>query len=271
MVIDISLLSQPENVFWLALGIIVVAIVILTVVERRMKKKIAEEKEMMKNSLKWRISVLKKEKVPENFLIGLDGLVKEFFWKKLGMIREVSYSDARNFFEKKRNTIGVNFCEEMEKELYSGQKVDKKKLELLVNEFERLIKKYDKSQVKKSRKLRVTEWFDKVEDIAKEKFNSGAKTIKKWKMKEKVGKIEEETKKAFEFLADSSKKTGRRFVPFIKEKIKVGKIKYPKTEPIIYESIKSIDDLDRIAKKLEEKKLLLLLKGHRAGESHGLI
>ena len=268
---DISLLSQPENVFWLALGIIVVAIVILTIVERRMKRKISEEKEMMKNSLRRRISLLKKEKVPENFLAGLDGLVKEFFWRKLGMVRGVSYSDARNFFEKKRNAIGVSFCEEMEKELYSGQRADKKKLELLVNEFEKLVKKYDKSQVEKSRKLKVSDWFDKVEDIAKEKFASSAETIRTWRMKEKVGKIEGETKRAFEFLADSSKKTGKRFVPFVKEKIKIRKIKYPKMEPIIYESIKSVDDLDRIAKKLEEKKILLLLKGHRAGESHGLV
>lgn len=226
-----KILFEPAFIFALTFVVVIIAIIILTVIERRLKKKLEVEKqkaEFFQN----KIMILKHAAgTPERLLLLLDALARDFFYEEFRTPKELTGSE-RMFYFQKRNQKIARFYEEMQKALYAGENVDKRKALALIEQFESLVEEKRAAAQKR--------------DSLKESLNPP------WPLSIFVKKHNSpRTKPTLTETAD-------RLIPnqFVKQKIPIKTKTYPSPEPHHYKYIQNIDDLERIKTKIHSRKNL---------------
>lgn len=276
MAINVSLTS-PGVIFFVVLIVIVAAIIFLTSFERKLKRKITGRmsgKNFFDDKLK---ALRKKEGEPQEFLIELDALARDFFSIKFGVDRESKYSELISFFRERKNTGAAEFCERIQEEFYAGENLSKDSLNFLFENLEFLImeekKLGNKKEVAREQTVRAEEEKE-VDDKEKERVEKKGvdKGIVKYLsegsqrgfslnlLRKKLvenGFSEHEINKAIEHLNLHLEEKPKEVpevldIPVIARKRNV-KIKTYDREPKSHKRIGSLDDFTRIKAKLKER------------------
>lgn len=117
----------------IVLFISVAAVLIMNWVNKKLHERIRETRERYLAYLK-EIEGLKKDNPKRQDLENLNNFARNFFKKRFGLNRSLTYLELANEFRKRGNIKAVYFSKEMSDVLYSGEKVSSvriKKLTLL--------------------------------------------------------------------------------------------------------------------------------------------
>jgi len=139
MAASVSSFFTPGVVFLMALVVAVAAIVVLIFVERRLSKKVNVKKEAEETYFQREIRTVRAQQDPKKSLTELDRVARDFFEEKHGVSKDVSYSDLLISFQKSGKDQVVDFCKGMQEILYSGEKLNEKKLKHLQKSLETFI------------------------------------------------------------------------------------------------------------------------------------
>jgi len=140
---SISTLLTPLPVFLITLVIVIVSVITLKLVEKRLKRKLSF-KEGEKITFNDKVNSLNELKNnPQEFLISLDKISREFFHEAFSTDTERNYSNLIETFKKRGNDKAAHFCEMMQKAIYSGERIDKKKSGSMLKSFNSLMDFYD--------------------------------------------------------------------------------------------------------------------------------
>lgn len=140
---ELATLWSPWIIFGVASIVVVIAIITLTIVENILDKKIRRKKEWEEKFFREKIEYLKnREGRPEQFLVAFNEIVLEVFKETLGLGRDIMYEEASALFKKRGDLRASKFAEKIQTMLYSGEKIDKEKLDSLLNELVFLISKF---------------------------------------------------------------------------------------------------------------------------------
>lgn len=140
---ELAALWSPWIIFGVASIVVVGVIIVLTIVEKVLDKKIRRQKEEEERFFREKIEYLKsKESKPELFLVSFNEIVLEVFREALGLSRDIRYEEAVLLFKKRGNVRAARFANRVQMILYSGEKVDKAKLDALLKELIALINEF---------------------------------------------------------------------------------------------------------------------------------
>jgi hypothetical protein len=200
---------------------------------------------------------------PETILEILDVISRDFFKKKFHIKKSTEYSDLIEFFTEKNAPQIINFCRRMNEALYSGRTLTAGNINDLIADLEAIISKEDKKSngYETKRDLKFYSLVDKLS-----LFDS---------KKEKAAKEEYLGKKTKEIITSKLIKRKESIQPQ-KMEIPIGEDNYdnpeaqntalslinteedvennPEIEPEEDKLIESIDDLDRIKEKIQQRK-----------------
>ena len=142
MVNILEFLESRIVILTIALIVLIIIIITLFLIQKKLKKKIdSKEKEVEKEStLIKEIEVLKSSKEnPENNLKKLNSLARNFLEDELKIKKSQDYGEIITTLKQKNKPNIINFCQKMLEALYSGEKTDKRKVDILINNLEKLI------------------------------------------------------------------------------------------------------------------------------------
>ncbi|MBI2452391.1 hypothetical protein HYV50_04935 [Candidatus Pacearchaeota archaeon] len=141
--VEVNAILTPGAIFLGALIVVLIAIITLTMIERKLSKRIGLKKEEQENFFKIQIEYIKNIQHPQQFLFSLDDLARQFFTEKFGIEKQMKYSDM---IEKLQDKRAVEFCERMQEALYSGETLDRDKLNYLLENIESMIEEEEKKK-----------------------------------------------------------------------------------------------------------------------------
>ncbi|MDO8460243.1 MAG: hypothetical protein Q7S74_03985 [Nanoarchaeota archaeon] len=198
MVLDIAIFSGPWITFWVSLAVACAAIIILKLIERRLKNKLEEKRREKGKFFHNELEAIHKNKNKENAINLLDINARQFFIQAYGLSKSLSYTERIDKLSKTDRLevkSAITFCDHLQEAMYSGQKIDIRKINNLINEFEGVIQVYRKTVVKsfreeKHKKIRVGNEILNLENNVKEGFSELPKVINEFKME--VRKISKE-------------------------------------------------------------------------------
>jgi uncharacterized protein Smg (DUF494 family) len=180
MVLEKSVFFTPWMIFLFAIFIVGAAIIALTVVEKRLNKKLVQKKQE-ENSYVNRIrKTLQMEKNPQQSIFVIDEIAREFIAETFQIDPATKYSGLIEEFKKKNNEEAVRFCERMQEALYSGEKLDDKRIEFLSGNLVFLINNEEKKEAEIRKLAKSNRLFGKIleeKEIAKRDFNVGKTSL----------------------------------------------------------------------------------------------
>lgn len=183
MVLGISILLTPWVVFLAAILLVGIAIVVLTIIERRLNRRLVLRKQEEESSIDKKLRYLPRiEEDPKKFLKYLDEIAREFFEEHFQIGSREKYSDLIGLFEERKEPHIAKFCSNMQEVLYSGERLDKEKLEFLSRNLKFLVGRERKIRPMKE-KVREKEREELIRDKIEKKIRD---ILKKEKGKEKV-------------------------------------------------------------------------------------
>ncbi len=143
MALNISSFLTPKIIL-LGVFSLILLIVIITLffVNRKLKKKVNikelvdEEEDFLKKNLN---ELKNSNKPPEILLNSIDLFARNFFLENFKLDSNLDYSEMiRIFKEKKKDRLAI-FCKKMLEILYSGERINKDKIKILLDELENII------------------------------------------------------------------------------------------------------------------------------------
>ena len=168
MVLEASSFLTPWTIFIGALIVVVTAIIVLTLVERGLSRRINEKKVEEETYFQRRAGSLKSMNGDTKLLLNsIDGLAREFFADRFGVNRNAEYSELFLEFQKMGRKDIVDFCENIQEALYSGEIVSEKKLQPLIGELEFLIRDEAKERAEKDAQKSKIGFLGKEIDVTK--------------------------------------------------------------------------------------------------------
>lgn len=152
MVIDLSFISEENFLFWSIIFSCIFLVISLSLIERKLSKKLEVEKDKVR-VFQEKISALKKaNEKPEQLFFLLDELAKDFFRETYNLDMSLPYYERINLFSKTGNVYAKKFCEIMEEAMYSGEAMSQSKIQFLLKSFENYVEEEKKSLALKSTK-----------------------------------------------------------------------------------------------------------------------
>lgn len=197
---------------------------------------------------------------PETSLEILDALAQDFFRKRFHIKKNFEYSELVDFFREKNNLPASDFCRHMMESLYSGEEITQEKINDLLTDLEVIMDKddptrateaYHKSKLgsiidslnifenEKERQAKDVYVGAKTKKIIKSRILENKKVLAPQKKKVEIAKEESNIKK-------ESMNSALTFIQPSDSKIE--------EEPEEDKNIGSIDDLDRIKSKIQQRK-----------------
>lgn len=181
-----------------AVVISVILAVVLFIIHKKLKKKVVikEQIEQKESTIKNKLEELKNSNmIPKSTLDSLGGLAKDFLKETFKIEKNLDYSELAEFFGEKKKKNIVLFCNEMLAALYSGEKIERKKIDILISDLEDIIYEQYPSIAKiEIKPIKIKKQITKKSPILK---------IEPIKIKEKIPmRIEE---KPFEFPKEEEK------------------------------------------------------------------
>ncbi|MBI5803970.1 hypothetical protein HY450_01870 [Candidatus Pacearchaeota archaeon] len=246
MALDISI-NSPEFIFLVVLFLVIAAIIVLSLIERRLTRKVETHSHSEIFLRKLRLI----ERQPSNEAIeNLDKLSRTFLAHRYGVNHSAQYSELIEKFIERKNIRAADYCESMQRVLYSGSEINKERIIALSKRLETFImeqKRREKTKETQKQKLRyLSELFFKLS-----RENKNLNQLRHFN-------VESELKQFFTF--------GKRFHQEYKErnhkprkinvvqhtvhKINYKKVRHRKKEPFHHRHIRSIDDMERVKYKL---------------------
>lgn len=193
----------------------------------------------------------------ESSLALIDVLFRDFLAKKFHISKNGEYDELVDYFLQKNKPEIATYCYEMVEALYSGEKINQQKLSSLVDDLKTLIEK-EQNLVKEEKKE-----------------SSILNLAKLWQKNRKSSKSSSSVSKQIKKLIDLEiGKYDMRFKPSEKENVLLEIASAPKIsikkepaaqqyapgyEEAPHPSIEHIDNLERIRKRIEERKKLRTL------------
>ncbi len=259
----------PGVIFILTLVVVVVALVILVVIERRLSRSLVLKRRRDDYFFQQQISVFKDStKDPQERLVFLDRLARQFFHEAFGVRNDSQYTELIEELRRKRKLKSARFCELMQEGLYAGEIVDAKKVDMLAVYLESLIGEYRTAQKQRNERHTRRDLFErlslnKVEARIQEFFTRPAPRKIRLPASLQPGTWESAQGDNWEVPQPSedlkpTDKTSESVPTFMSEpKIKKVFVKpQVKSEPEVYRYVKSLDNLERIKQKIDERKQL---------------
>ena len=265
-IMNLNIFLSPWTLFFTALIVIIVLLIALTMLEKKLKKKVAikiEEKSIFHRKLN---SLKLLNNKPREFLIAIDALARDFFSQHYNVDRNAKYSELAHHFKKSGNTPAHQFCIKIQQTMYSGENINRQKLDSLTSNIEFLIKEQNKTNetAKAKNEKPKMSFFKKQNNLKLDKrivvylaegMKRGFKTEKlKIKLFE-AGFTKEEVKLAENYLNLNSKKPAHveESLQIEYEKVEPKKEEVKQTRQKDYPFIKSLDDLNRVKRKISQR------------------
>lgn len=139
----INLLSPGVLLLGAVLILLVGVVLFLTLTQKHLKKKLSVRQAQMQRFQKFygEIEQLRSsQEPPETTFKKLDEYVKSTLKERFQLGDKVDYSAMMHLFNTLDKKHLAQFCNQMLQVMYSGDKVDKKRLEVLINNFETIVR-----------------------------------------------------------------------------------------------------------------------------------
>src|SRR3989338_9302286 len=143
MEVNIFGLSDSSTILLIAVSIILLVIIsILFIINSNLKKKViikerSTEKEV---TLKSKIEDLKNSKVSMGKLIdSIDLFTRNYFAETFNLSKDLDYFEMADFFNKNNNKKAESYSEIMLETLYSGEKITRERINLILKLLEEII------------------------------------------------------------------------------------------------------------------------------------
>lgn len=199
---------------------------------------------------------------PETLLEVLDVIAQDFLKKKFHIRKAIEYSDLIEFFTAKNKPQIIDFCRRMNEALYSGQTLTGGNIEDLITDLESIILKEDPGhneyESKKDPKLyslidKISLFETKKEKAVKEEYlGKKTKALINSKLSKKKDPLEKQSisvpiqNNNYNTPAAGGSNTALDLLN--------SEEGAPEVEPEEDKLIESIDDLDRIREKIQQRK-----------------
>ena len=137
-----SFLGTAMLILVIAVVVLAILAVALFIIHKRLKKKVVvkEQIEQKENIIKNKLENLRHSNmVPQESLKSLDELAKSFLKETFKIEKNLDYSEMIKLFEEKKRKNIAFFCNQMLMALYSGEKIEKNKINLLISGLEEII------------------------------------------------------------------------------------------------------------------------------------
>jgi len=138
-----SFLGTAMLILVIAVVVLAILAVALFIIHKRLKKKVVvkEQIEQKENIIKNKLENLRHSNiVPQESLKSLDELAKSFLKETFKIEKNLDYSEMIKLFEEKKKKNIAFFCNQMLRALYSGEKIEKNKINLLISGLEEIIR-----------------------------------------------------------------------------------------------------------------------------------
>jgi hypothetical protein len=181
----------------------------------------------------------------------IDVLVRDFLTKKFHIPKNSEYDELVDYFLQKNKPEVATFCYEMVEALYSGEKINNQKLKMLIEDLKAIIEKeqHIAKEEKKSPFLNISKIWKKPARSARDS-SSVSKQIKRF-IDLELGKYEPSARpKEKENVLLEITPTPRISI----KKDRTSAQYSPQLEEFSHPSIEHIDNLERIRKRIEERK-----------------
>ncbi len=259
----------PGVVFVLTLMVVIVALVILVVIERRLSRSLLLKRRRDDYFFQQQISVFKDStREPQERLVFLDGLARQFFHEAFGVRNDLQYAELIEELRRKRKLKSARFCEMMQEGLYAGEIIDAKKVDMLAVYLESLIGEYrtaqkQRNELRERRSLFERLSLDKIEARIQAFFVRPAPQKIRLPLSLRSGTWEHDQGESLEVPQPSEAvkpidKT-RESVPVFMAEPQIKKVFVKprvRSEPEVYRYVKSLDNLERIKQKIDERREL---------------
>jgi len=139
----VNLFSTGVIAIVATLIILVLVIVFLTHTQKRIKNKLTVKHAQVKRFEKFynELEVLRLSKENSNAVFKkLDKHVKNILKEKFQLAQHTDYSSMMHIFNDIKKPKLTKFCSEMLKQMYSGEKLERKKINKLIMDFEVIVK-----------------------------------------------------------------------------------------------------------------------------------
>jgi hypothetical protein len=249
MGLNLSAIWTPWIIFGVTSIVVVLVILILTIVEKVLDKKIKRKQAEEELFFKEKIEYLKsKENKPDEFLILFNEIALEVFKEALNLEKTPDYDEVARIFKKRGNIRASKFANKIQLILYSGGKIDKGKLDSLINELVTLINEFRTSSQKNELAGQITKFEDYVDTFLK-KINNLKEEFNKFE------RVKESTEPNPKPVPEEPREPNLEVVPYKPEIIKHRKVKLSEKRAEKYKPVSSLDNLDRIKNRLKKNNL----------------
>jgi len=215
--------------------VLLIIIFILYSIEKKLKKKL-DTHNQKNNFYKNKLEKLKKSKLtPEQFIDRLNNIAKDFFKEAFNLPYSLEYSELTEEFRKKGKKECITFSELMIETAYSGEKIEKHKLNILTGLFEKIIDKNkiitqeEEKPEEKKEEIGVEEPEKKSSELEKESkqklkkpsiIKSILKNKKQIKTKSEKLRLKKQDKRTIEMANKSIKEENRKKIKSAKRLIR---------------------------------------------------
>ena len=133
----------------IALIVLMAVIILLFIIQRNLKKKITFKEEIQEkgfgliNEIE-NLRALKES--PESILNNLNTLTRNFLAEEFGISKNLDYSELIEIFRQRSKPMIISFCQKMLEALYSGEKLETKELNSLINNFQTIVSEIHPTQ-----------------------------------------------------------------------------------------------------------------------------
>jgi len=205
------------------------------------------------NSYLSEIEKIESSKQPiESTLSLIDIIVRDFLIKKFHILKNSEYDELVDYFLQKNKPEVATFCYEMVEALYSGEKINGQKLKALIEDLKTLIEKeqhFIKEEKKESYFSGISKIWKKSRKLPKD-LGLVSKQIKRY-IDLEIGKYDANAKPA------EKENVLLEMMPVRQISIKkesAGEPHVIQNEESSHPSIEHIDNLERIRRRIEEKR-----------------
>jgi len=139
MRVDFLDLFKGSVLIWVITAILflVVVLVIVIIFEKKLARDVTRKRSVERMRLERKIVALRKSKAsPEKLFARIDKSARDFLGKRHKISRDTDYSEIMEIFARKNDKQLEDFSQSMLKAVYSGKKIDKGMIKILLNELE---------------------------------------------------------------------------------------------------------------------------------------
>ena len=133
----------------IALIVLMAVMILLFIIQRNLKKKITFKEEIQEkgsdliNEIE-NLRALKES--PESILRNLSTLTRNFFAEEFKISKNLDYAELIEIFRQRSKPMIVSFCQKMLEALYSGEKLETKELNSLIDNFQAIVSEVHPTQ-----------------------------------------------------------------------------------------------------------------------------